>query len=34
LSQAEVKKLQVLIEELTPKLNAFLRSVDQRVKSN
>src|SRR5438552_2105468 len=34
LSQAEVKKLQVLIEELTPKLNAYLRSVDQRVKSN
>jgi four helix bundle protein len=34
LSQAEVKKLRVLIEELTPKLNAFLRSVDQRVKSN
>src|SRR5947208_13827314 len=26
LSQAEVKKLQVLIEELTPKLNAYLRS--------
>ena len=34
LSQAEVKKLRVLIEELTPKLNAYLRSVDQRVKSN
>src|SRR5438552_19171483 len=34
LSQSEVKKLQVLIEELTPKLNAYLRSVDQRVKSN
>ncbi len=33
LSQSEVKKLRVLIEELTPKLNAFLRSVDQRVKS-
>ena len=34
LSQVEVKRLRVLIEELTPKLNAFLRSVDQRVKSN
>lgn len=33
LSQSEVKKLRLLIEELTPKLNAFLRSVDQRVKS-
>ena len=34
LSQSEVKKLRLLIEELTPKLNAFLRSVDQRIKSN
>src|SRR5713226_4340856 len=34
LSQAEVKKLRLLVEELTPKLNAFLRSVDQRIKSN
>jgi len=33
LSQSEVKKLRLLIEELTPKLNAFLRSVDQRVAS-
>jgi four helix bundle protein len=32
LSQAEVKKLRALIEELSPKLNAFLRSVDKRVK--
>ena len=34
LSQSEVKKLRALIEELSPKLNAFLRSVDKRVKSN
>ncbi len=34
LSQSEFKKLRLLIEELTPKLNAFLRSVDQRIKSN
>ena len=34
LSQSEVKKLRLLIEELTLKLNAFLRSVDQRIKSN
>jgi len=34
LSQAEVKKPRVLMEELTPKLNAYLRSVDQRIKSN
>ncbi len=33
LSQSEVKKLRLLIEELTPKLNAFLRSVDQRIAS-
>src|SRR5947207_12708134 len=33
LTQTEIKKLRMLIEELTPKLNAFLRSVDQRVKS-
>jgi four helix bundle protein len=32
LSQAEVKKLRTLVEELSPKLNAFLRSVDQRLK--
>ena len=32
LSQAEVRKLRILIEELSPKLNAYLRSVDQRVK--
>jgi four helix bundle protein len=34
LSQSEVKKLRLLVEELAPKLNAFLRSVDQRVKSH
>ena len=33
LSQAEVKDLRALIEELSPKLNAFLRSVDQRARS-
>ena len=33
LSQAEVRKLRILIEELSPKLNAYLRSVDQRVKA-
>jgi four helix bundle protein len=32
LSSAEVKALRALIEELSPKLNAYLRSVDQRVK--
>ena len=32
LSQTEVKKLRTLIQELSPKLNAFLRSVDQRLK--
>lgn len=32
LSQTEVKKLRALVEELSPKLNAFLRSVDQRLK--
>ena len=31
LSQSEVKKLRLLVEELAPKLNAFLRSVDRRV---
>ena len=31
LSQAEVKKLRLLIEELSLRLNAFLRSVDNRV---
>ena len=34
LSQAEVKKLRTLVEELSPKLNAFLRSVDKRAKAN
>ena len=33
LSQAEVKKLRALIDELTPKLNAYLRSVDERMKA-
>src|SRR5204863_1905440 len=33
LSQTEVKDLRALIEELSPKLNAFLRSVDQRARS-
>jgi four helix bundle protein len=33
LSQSQVKKLRLLVEELTPKLNAFLRSVDKRVNS-
>jgi four helix bundle protein len=33
LTQAEVKKLRLLVEELGPKLNAFLRSVDKRVES-
>jgi four helix bundle protein len=33
LSSAEVKALRILIEELSPKLNAYLRSVDQRVKA-
>src|SRR6266478_6394222 len=33
LSQTEVKKLRTLIEELSPKLNAFLRSIDQRARS-
>jgi len=32
LSAVEVKALRTLIEELSPKLNAYLRSVDQRVK--
>src|SRR5438876_7096476 len=32
LSQSEVKNLRALVEELSPKLNAFLRSVDQRLK--
>src|SRR5436305_3220724 len=31
LTQPEVKKLRLLVEELAPKLNAFLRSVDKRV---
>ena len=33
LSQSEVKRLRVLVQELSPKLNAFLRSVDERAKS-
>ena len=33
LSQSEVKKLRVLVQELSPKLNAFLRSVDERAKT-
>ena len=33
LSQTEVRKLRILIEELSPKLNAYLRSVDQRAKA-
>lgn len=33
LTQSEVKKLRVLVQELLPKLNAFLRSVDERAKS-
>ena len=33
LSQSEVKKLRLLVEELAPKLNAFLRSVDSRISS-
>lgn len=31
LSQTEVKRLRMVVQELTPKLNAFLRSVDKRV---
>jgi len=30
-TQSEVKNLRLLVEELAPKLNAFLRSVDKRV---
>jgi four helix bundle protein len=33
LAQSEVKRLHILVEELAPKLNAFLRSVDKRVNS-
>lgn len=33
LSQAEVKQLRLVMEELKPKLNAFLRSVDKRLNS-
>ena len=33
LTPSEVKKLRTLLEELAPKLNAFLRSVDKRVNS-
>ena len=32
LSQSEVKRLRTLVQELSPKLNAFLRSVDERAK--
>ena len=32
LSPTEVKQLRALVEELSPKLNAFLRSVDHRLK--
>ena len=32
LSQSEVKNLRGLVQELSPKLNAFLRSVDDRAK--
>ena len=32
-TQSEVKNLTLLVEELAPKLNAFLRSVDKRVES-
>jgi four helix bundle protein len=34
LPQDEVRKLRLLIEELSPKLNAYLRSVDQRAKAS
>src|SRR5438094_4976268 len=34
LTRTEVKKLRELVEELSPKLNAFLRSVDRRLKEN
>lgn len=34
LSQSEVKNLRGLVQELSPKLNAFLRSVDDRAKSH
>ena len=34
LSQDEVRKLRVLVEELSPKLNAYLRSVDRRAKAS
>jgi four helix bundle protein len=34
LSQSEVKKLRELVAELSPKLNAYLRSVDRRLKAN
>lgn len=33
LTQSEVKRLRILVEQLAPKLNAFLRSVDRRVGS-
>ena len=33
LTQSQVRRLRLLVEELTPKLNAFLRSVDSRVNS-
>jgi four helix bundle protein len=34
LSQAEVKRLRELVAELSPKLNAYLRSGDRRMKDN
>ena len=34
LTRTEVKKLRELVEELSPKLNAFLRSVDRRMKES
>jgi hypothetical protein len=33
LSSAETRTLRELIEELSPKLNAYLRSIDQRAKA-
>jgi four helix bundle protein len=33
LSQTEVREIRTLVEELSPKLNAFLRSVDRRMKA-
>ena len=33
LTPSEVKRVRIVVQELAPKLNAFLRSVDKRVKS-